>query len=124
VVINRGLLGALVYLVLVPLLVFFFLKDKKKIIAWAGNFLPEERALAKAVWGEVNQQIGNYIRGKIWEILIVWGVSYAVFTWVGLEFALLISLFMGLSVLVPYVPSSCSFPWPPSVFFNGIGPAS
>jgi putative permease len=99
----RGLLAALVYLVLVPLLVYFFLKDKEKIIDWVGSFLPEERTLAKEVWKEVNQQIGNYIRGKIWEILIVWGVSYAVFSWLGLEFALLISLFVGLSVLVPYV---------------------
>ena len=92
-----------VYLVLVPLLVFFFLKDKKKILAWMTGFLPDERGLATEVWVEVNEQVGNYIRGKVYEILIVWGVTYAVFTWLGLQFSMLIAFFVGLSVLLPYV---------------------
>jgi putative permease len=99
----RSLMTLGVYLVIVPLLVFFFLKDKKKILEWLTSFLPDERGLATEVWVEVNEQIGNYIRGKVWEILIVWGVTYAVFSWLGLHFAMLIALFTGLSVLLPYV---------------------
>lgn len=99
----KGLIILGVYLVLVPLLVFFFLKDKKKILAWLTGFLPDERGLATEVWVEVNEQIGNYIRGKVWEILIVWGVTYAAFTWFGLQFSMLIAFFVGLSVLLPYV---------------------
>ena len=99
----KGLITLGVYLVIVPLLVFFFLKDKEKILAWIAGFLPEERGLATEVWVEVNQQIGNYIRGKIWEILIVWAATYAVFSWLGLHFAMLLALFTGLSVLLPYV---------------------
>jgi putative permease len=99
----KGLITLGVYLVIVPLLVFFFLKDKKKILAWIAGFLPEERGLATEVWVEVNEQIGNYIRGKIWEILIVWAATYAVFSWLGLHFAMLLALFTGLSVLLPYV---------------------
>jgi len=98
---NLIILG--VYVVLVPLLVFFFLKDKKKILAWVSGFLPEERGLATEVWLEVNDQIGNYVRGKVYEILIVWTVTYAVFTWLGLQFSMLIAFFVGLSVLLPYV---------------------
>jgi putative permease len=99
----KGLITLGVYLFIVPLLVFFFLKDKKKILEWITGFLPDERGLATNVWGEVNEQIGNYIRGKIWEILIVWAATYAVFSWLGLYFAMLIALFVGLSVLLPYV---------------------
>jgi putative permease len=99
----KGLITLGVYLVLVPLLVFFFLKDKKKILAWMTGFLPDERRLATEVWAEVNDQIGNYVRGKVWEILIVWGVTYAIFSWLGLQFSMLIALFAGLSVLLPYV---------------------
>jgi putative permease len=105
----RGLITLIVYLILVPLLVFFFLKDKEVIISWVRDFLPEQRGLATEVWNEVNQQVTNYIRGKIWEILIVWLVSYATFIFLGLNFAMLIALFVGLSVLVPYIGATLMF---------------
>jgi putative permease len=98
-----GLITLMVYLILVPLLVFFFLKDKQKILDWAGGFLPEERGLSVAVWGEVNRKIASYIRGKIGEIVIIWGVSYVTFMVLGLDFAMLLSFLVGISVVVPYV---------------------
>ena len=99
----RGVITALVYLILVPLMVFFFLKDKEKMIAWITQLLPDNRRLATEVWGEVNDQIANYIRGKIWEILILWGISYVTFRFLGMKFSMLVSIMVGLSVLVPYV---------------------
>ena len=99
----RSLISLLVYLVLVPLLVFFFLKDKKKIVGWFAQFLPDYRALTTQVWHDVDRQIGNYIRGKVWEILLVWVASYVTFVWLDLDYAMLLSLFVGLSVLVPYI---------------------
>jgi putative permease len=99
----RGIIMFFVYLILVPLMVFFFLKDKALIFGWARGFLPEHRTLAAGVWEEVNVQIINYVRGKLYEILIIWLISYATFTLIDLPFALLVSLFTGLSVLVPYI---------------------
>jgi putative permease len=105
----RGLIYLLVYLILVPLMVFFLLKDKQKILSWLSGVLPDERSLAVEVWREVNQQIGNYVRGKIWEILIIWFASFATFSYLKLQFSMLISLFVGLSVLVPYVGVTVMF---------------
>lgn len=99
----KSLITVLVYFVLVPFLVLFFLKDKVLILDWIKSFLPKNRDLATAVWNEVNQQISNYIRGKIWEILIVWTASYITFMILRLDYAILISLFIGLSVLIPYI---------------------
>ncbi len=93
----------LVYIVLVPLLVFFFLKDRQKIFGWCSQWLPQERHLAERVWSEVNRQIGNYIRGKVVEIIIVGVVSYITFVLMGLNYALLLGVCVGLSVLIPYV---------------------
>lgn len=93
----------LVYLVLVPLLVFFMLKDKQLIIDWFLRFLPRERTLVNNVWADVDAGIGNYVRGKFIEILIVWVVSYIAFTLLKLPYAMLLSLAVGLSVVVPYV---------------------
>ncbi len=98
----RVLIWILVYIFLMPLLVFFFLKDKDRILGWVTGFIPEDRMLASKVWHEVDEQMGNYVRGKSYEILIIWAASYLIFTLLGLEFAVLLGFFVGLSVLVPY----------------------
>ncbi len=60
-----GLLTIAVYLVLVPLMVFFLLKDKEQMLNAVRRVLPRNRGLAGQVWKEMNQQITNYIRGKV-----------------------------------------------------------
>lgn len=98
-----ALITFLVYLILFPVLIFFFLKDKVLIINWISSMMPRERALATRVWREMDQQIGNYVRGKFIEILIVGVVSIAVFALFGLNFAVLIGALVGLSVIIPYI---------------------
>lgn len=98
-----SLITFMVYLILVPLLVFFFLKDKEQLLEWFRNYLPRERGLARRVWRDVDRQIGNYIRGKFWEILIIWFATYVAFTLLDLQFAVLLSLIVGLSVIIPYI---------------------
>lgn len=97
------LMQVLLYFVLVPLLVFFMIRDREKILTWFANLLPENHELATKVWVEVNDQIGNYIRGKVWEILIVGGAAYVVFTLLGLQYAELLAVLTGVSVLIPYI---------------------
>jgi putative permease len=98
-----GALTILVYLVIVPILIFFFLKDKKIIVAWIRRFVPSESQFAEQVWVDVDRQIGNYVRGKFWEIIIVWLVCVVVFSVLGLDYAMLLAVCVGLSVLIPYV---------------------
>lgn len=98
-----GLFALLVYLILVPVLVFFFLKDKTKLLGWLSTSLPRERGLMTRVWVEMNQQIGNYVRGKFAEIVIVGIVSYLVFALMRLNFAMLLGALVGLSVIIPYI---------------------
>jgi putative permease len=98
-----GVIAFTVYLVLMPLLVFFFLKDKDGILDWVKTYLPKERGLATRVWNEVDRQLGNFVRGKFWEILIVWAVTYVTFLLMGLNFAMLLGFLVGISVLIPYI---------------------
>ena len=98
-----GVLTIIVYLVLMPMLVFFFLKDKDTIIRWFTSLLPGERGLADMVWIEVDKQIANYVRGKFWEIVIVWAASLIAFSYFGLQYAMLLAVLVGLSVVIPYV---------------------
>ena len=98
-----GFITVMVYLILMPLLVFFFLKDKRLIVDWVTRFLPSERRLAKTVWHDMDRQIANYVRGKFWEIIIVWAVSSITFTLMGLQYAALLGMLVGLSVIIPYI---------------------
>ncbi len=93
----------MIYLILVPMLVFFFLKDKDKILKWFMGFFPRDTQLSTQVWEEMDQQIGNYVRGKFWEITIVTSACFITFTFLGLKYALLISILVGLSVVIPYI---------------------
>ncbi|WP_075186707.1 AI-2E family transporter [Teredinibacter haidensis] len=97
------LVGVLIYVVLVPILVFFFLKDSEQMLAWVSGTLPRRRPVMKKIWKEMNLQIANYVRGKTIEIVIVACVSSIAFSLLGLDYALLLGIAVGLSVLVPYI---------------------
>lgn len=97
------LIGTIIYVVLVPILVFFFLKDAAPMLEWVGALLPKERPLMKQIWREMNLQIANYIRGKVIEIFIVAGVTSVTFSLLGVNYALLLGIIVGLSVLIPYI---------------------
>ncbi len=93
----------MVYLVVVPLLVFFLLKDKTVILDWFRRFLPVDRGLAYSVWKEVDVKMGNYIRGKLLEVLIVGVATFIPLKYMGMNYAATMSLLVGLSVIIPYV---------------------
>jgi putative permease len=98
-----GIIALIVYVFLVPLMVFFFLKDQKMIINWMARFLPKNYPLLSRVWNDVDEQIGNYIRGKVIEIVIVSLCTFVVFYIFDLRYAILLSVLVGLSVLMPYI---------------------
>jgi len=98
-----NVVGLLVLLVLIPVLVFFILKDKDQLIDWFKGYLPAERHLVSSVWADVEAQIANYVRGKAGEIVIVGAVSYVTFISLGLQYSALLATMVGFSVLIPYI---------------------
>ena len=98
-----GLLTLAIYLILVPLMVFFLVKDKEQMLSAVRRVLPRNRGLAGQVWTEMNQQITNYIRGKVLEMVVVGVVTWIGFRIFGLNYSLLLAVLVGLSVLIPYI---------------------
>ena len=98
-----GIVTTTIYLVLMPLLVFFFLKDGKPILTWSKRFLPEHRPALAKVWAEVDLKIGSYIKGKITEMLIVAIITVTVFAMMGLSYSTLLGVLVGVSAIIPYV---------------------
>ncbi len=94
----------LVYLIIVPIFSFYMLKDNDKLLKLSGHYLSSHK-LVSNFWGEMNRQISQYLNGKCIHIVlisIINGIAFALF---GLNYALLLGIGVGLSVLIPYVGS-------------------
>ena len=98
-----SVVALLIYLVLVPISVFFFLKDRVELMAWFHSLLPRRRPLLDRVGAEMTVQLANYVRGKFIEILIVGSATFVTFQILGLNYAALLGVIVGLSVLIPFV---------------------
>ncbi len=94
---------AMIYLIVVPILVFFFIKDKDRILTSVVSFLPKNRRLMNQVWDEMNRQFANYVRGKVVEIAVVGGCTYIGFVFMSLNYSALLAILVGLSVVIPYI---------------------
>lgn len=93
--------NAILYAIMIPLMVFFFLKDKDQLLPLASVILPKENDFMQSVFSEMNDQLFNYVTGKFLEMIIVGSVSYALFAILGLPYAVLIAILVGLSVIIP-----------------------
>lgn len=122
------LLAVAIYMMLVPILVFFILKDKESILTWCKSFFPKNRPLLDRISAEMNVQMANYIRGKTVEIIIVGEATYILFVIFDLKYAALLAFLVGLSVIVPYlgfvvvtlpvvIIAYLQFGWAPGFFY-------
>jgi len=93
--------NAILYAIMIPLMVFFFLKDKSILLPIASIILPKENGFMQSVFAEMNDQLFNYVTGKFIEMLLVASASYILFAFLGLPYAVLIAILVGLSVIIP-----------------------
>ena len=103
---NAGfstMMNALLYLIIIPFLVFFLLKDKDIFLNYLKLLLPKKRDLLSEIWFDLNQQLYGYLRGKGLEMLIVALITGFVFYLQDVNYSIILATLVGLSVLVPYV---------------------
>jgi len=93
----------LLYIILFPILVFFFLFDRKNIIEGFLKIIPGKRQMLTDIWKEMDIQLSNYVRGKTIEIFIVGLAAAIIFSSLGLKYSALLSVLVGFSVIIPYV---------------------
>lgn len=91
------------HLILIPIITFFLLKDKKKILSFFSSFKLKKNLFFYNIYCKLDNQIGNYIRGKLIEILIVAFLTFILFWYFKMPYALLLSVSVGISVLVPFI---------------------
>ena len=99
----QSTITVLLYIILFPILVYFFMFDRKNIIEGCLKIIPGNRAMLSQVWSEMDVQLSNYVRGKVLEIFIVGVVAAVLFASFGLNYGALLAVLVGLSVLIPFV---------------------
>ena len=99
----QSTITVLLYVILFPILVYFFLFDRRNIIEGVLKIIPGDRAMLSQVWSEMDVQLSNYVRGKVLEIFIVGIAAAILFASFGLNYGALLAVLVGLSVLIPYV---------------------
>lgn len=106
---QRGLQGLpevtewVVFALIIPVLVFFFLKDKDPLLEGFRRILPRDRELIDKIFQDVEDKTARYVRGTLWRILIVGISTWLAFLALGFRYAAILGLLTALSVLVPYV---------------------
>lgn len=94
----------LVYFIIVPIFTFLMLYDKQSLQRRAATFLlPNNQKLMKEFWPSLHGQIAGYIRGKILHIIIISCANTVAFMLMGVNYAMLLGVGVGLSVVIPYV---------------------
>ena len=92
------------FAVLVPVALFYLLKDWSKLMQSVNDLVPPAwRKVFDGFMSECDTVLGEYLRGQSLVMLCL-AVYYALGLWLfGLELALPIGIFTGLAVFVPYL---------------------
>ena len=101
---GRVLVAILINLALIPVVMFYLLRDWNAIVARIDDLLPRRwEGKIRQIAREVDQVLAEFLRGQLM-VMVVLAVYYALALWaVGLDHAFAIGILTGLLVFIPYV---------------------
>lgn len=101
---SGAIIGALVNLMLIPLAMFYLLRDGAGLAAQLDQLVPRQwHSNATEIAVEVDRVLAEFLRGQI-SVMLLMSAYYVLALWLaGLEFALPIGILAGLLVFVPYL---------------------
>nr|BCX01330.1 MAG: AI-2E family transporter [Bacteroidota bacterium] len=102
---TLGILSNVVMgLLVVPFLVFFFLKDGPYLYRYLLRLVPNAYfEMTVSTLHKIRLQMGRYLRGVLLESFLVATLAALLLTFVGLEYALAVGVLAGVANVVPYV---------------------
>ncbi|MEK4512618.1 AI-2E family transporter [Paenibacillus anaericanus] len=103
-----GFLGAIkdivLTLVTVPFILFYLLKDGKKLPTFILRFVPVQfRKQTHSVMTDMNVKISSYIRGQIIVSFCIGILLYFGFLIIGLDYSLVLAIIASFTSIVPYL---------------------
>ncbi|MBP1968755.1 putative PurR-regulated permease PerM [Virgibacillus natechei] len=93
----------IVFLTVIPVLVFYFMKDYNSIKSYFKRFIPKKYQVqvSKLVYS-IDESLGFYIRGQLIVSFFVSLASWIAFQYLDIKYALLLAIIMGLTNIIPY----------------------
>ena len=90
--------------VIVPFVLFYLLKDGKKLPKYIVKFIPTDlRGRTMNVMSEMNDQISSYIRGQIVVSMCIGTLLYIGYLIIGLDYSLVLAIIAACTSIVPYL---------------------
>ncbi|MCB6182539.1 AI-2E family transporter [Leeia sp. TBRC 13508] len=101
---TAAVFSTLANLTIIPLVMFYFLRDWKSLIRRISGLVPK-RVLptVSLIAGDADRVLGEFLRGQL-SVMLVMAVLYSVgLSIAGLDFSISIGLIAGLLVFIPYI---------------------
>lgn len=96
-----------VTVVTVPFILFYLLKDGKKLVPYATQFLPTKaRKKTLMILTDINKQLSSYVRGQVTVAIAVAIMFIIGFSIIGLNYSITLGILAGFLNLVPYIGSA------------------
>jgi len=104
---GQMMVGMMTLLVVAPVVAFYMLLDWDRMIAHVDSWIPRDHLdTVRSIFRQMDRAVAGFIRGQGTACMIL-GIYYAIsLTIAGLNFGLLIGLFMGLITFIPYAGSA------------------
>ncbi len=101
---GLAVMGFLGNLLLVPVVLFYLLRDWDRGMAHLADWIPDPlRPKVEAVAREIDGVLSEFVRGQVMVILVM-TLFYSVALWLaGLDYALAVGAITGILVFVPYL---------------------
>jgi len=93
----------IVFLAIIPVLVFYFLKDFKQIKQWLIGLTPTKYHVPlEKMLKAIDESLGGYVRGQLTISTVIIAVTYLVYDILELKYALILAIVMGIMNIIPY----------------------
>lgn len=101
---TMATINALIMLFLIPVLLFYFLRDWREMeVSFYGFFPKKLQSFVQAMFSDINDVLSSYIRGQLL-VCLIWGIYYYIaLSCIGVELAFILAIISGLSPIVPIV---------------------
>lgn len=100
----RGIISVLLNVILVPLTVYYILKDKEKIIQFFNRYLSSATSeKIKEVSGYIVRKLKGYLKGLLLTSLLITLTMVLIFSLWGIEYAIILAVFGGIVSIIPYL---------------------
>lgn len=99
----KGLFNYIIFLVLIPFIVFYMLKDFDQIKKTAWYLTPRKwRKPGQRLLRDINESLGNYIRGQLLVCFLIGMIASLVLWMLGMTYPLILGIIIGSTNIIPY----------------------